>query len=154
MLSDLMETDDPYDDQGKCGLDLETKYKNILERFLVYLDTNFDDFVSLDHLGNVLQYLKSKSNLTIQRIKPPYLDYSIPNLIICPEDEILKRTLNIYMLTQNQPLPTDDEILYCNSNTTFEEIDLFWKRVLNFDESDEEKNSKNLLFNQRPRLAL
>jgi E3 ubiquitin-protein ligase RNF213 len=131
---------DPYDEDNDQLL--ETKYKNIWQKFLVYLDCNFDDFVCLKHLGLVLKYLKSKSEILIQRTKPVFLETNLPNLIICPQDEILKRTLSIYSLSHDQPLPTDDEILFCNSATSHEQIDLFFKRTLN--SANEHQNSKKI----------
>jgi hypothetical protein len=131
---------DPYDEENDQNL--EIKYKNIWQKFLEYLNCNFDDFVCLNHLGLVLKYLKSKSDISIQRTKPVFLETNSPNLIICPQDEILKRTLSIYSLTPDQPLPTDDEILFCNSTTTHEQIDLFFKRALN--SSEEAQISKKI----------
>jgi E3 ubiquitin-protein ligase RNF213 len=111
--------------------DLEGNYNQIWHKFISYLEMNFEEFISLDYLGSMLNYLKAKSNETINRNKPLYLDYNVPNLIVCPRDEIISRTLSIYALSPEQPLPSDDEILYCNSDTTHEQVELFWRRVLN-----------------------
>lgn len=142
ILGELLEPLDVYDDQHTSVQSLEIKYNTIWQRFLDYLDCNFDDFVSLTHLGLVLEFLKSKSKRQIQRCRPVYLDFNVPNLIVCAQDEIINRTLSIYQFTPAQSLPTDDEILFCNSNTTFEEIELFWKRVLFDDNLDSNKKSK------------
>ncbi len=77
----------------------------------------------------------------------------MPNLIVCPQDEIIKRTLIIYALSPSETLPSDQEILYCNSSTIFEEIELFWKRVSISENSDCEKiylliNMQDLLYDQ------
>jgi E3 ubiquitin-protein ligase RNF213 len=109
---------------------LELKYNSIWKRYSAYLDSNFEDFVSLDHLGKVLNYLKEESKLVVNRDKPAYLEKGVPNLISCPQDEIINRALSIYMLSENEPLPTNDEIIFCTSRTSFEEIELFWKRLL------------------------
>ena len=119
---------DPYESENDDSLD--SKFKKVWEKFKDYLDSNFEDFVSLNHLGLVLSYLKSKSEFVIHREKAPFLEINTPNLIICPQDEIIKRALGLYMVSPEQPLPTDDELLYCNSDTTHEQIELFWKRVL------------------------
>ena len=114
---------------------LEAKYANIWKNYLPFLNRNFDEFISFSHLGMVLKYLKASSTVIVQRDKPPYLEYNIPNLIICAQDEIIKRTVNIYSLSVNQQLPTNDEVFYCTSLTTYEEIELFWKRCL-FQQND------------------
>ncbi len=134
---DILDDEDPDKDayeyleseQPHCD-SLEAKYNNIWKKFLNYLSVNFDEFVSLNHLGLVLRYLKSNERAIASRVKPPYLEFNIPNLIICPQDEIIKRTLNIYSFGSEQTLPTNDEILYCTSRTRYEEIELFWKRCL------------------------
>ena len=122
--------------------ELDVKYRNVWTKFKEYLNCNFDEFVCLNHLGLVLKYLKSKSTQLIERKIPPFLEYNTPNLIICPQDEILKRALNIYRHSPEQPLPTEDEILYCNSATTHEQIELFWMRILN--SSDDDLDNKHM----------
>lgn len=130
LKSDLFKSTkkDPYDDDSVDYL--EKKYHEIWSTFSKFLDCNFDHCISLNHLGFVLRHLKTQSKRLVKRQKPNYLDYNTPNLIVCPRDDIIRRALSIYSLTADQPLPGDDEILYCNSATTFEEIELFWRRVL------------------------
>ncbi|XP_052242497.1 E3 ubiquitin-protein ligase RNF213-like [Dreissena polymorpha] len=53
-----------------------------------------------------------------------------PNLIVCPAGEILKVTLSIYMHDRNQPLPLSDEVLVCHTDTTIDEIEIFWRRAV------------------------
>ena len=53
---------------------LEKIYEKLWNDFVKYLDTNFDDFVSLNHLGLVLDYLQSKRNLEVSRVYPSYLE--------------------------------------------------------------------------------
>jgi len=53
---------------------LEKIYEKLWNDFVKYLDTNFDDFVSLNHLGLVLEYLQSKRNLVVNRVAPSYLE--------------------------------------------------------------------------------
>ncbi len=76
----------------------------------------------------------------------------MPNLIVCPEDEIIRRTLSVYHLTPDAQMPTDDEIIYCTSDTTLEQLELFWKRCI-FDSHNEQKiyclvNVQELLYDQ------
>lgn len=141
---DAYENDDDDDDGDeestmKNTNTLEQKYDEIWRAFCTYLDCNFEHCVSLNHLGRVLRYVKEQSKLLIRRSRPNYLEYSTANLIVCPRDEIIKRVLSIYEQSADQPLPSDDEVLYCNGETSFEEIELFWYRVLLDKDSKEEK---------------
>jgi hypothetical protein len=74
-------------------------------------------------------------------------------LIVCPQDEIIRRTLNIYRLTPDVPMPTDDEVIYCTTDTTCEQLELFWKRCIFGDGSTGKKiyclmNVQDLLYDQ------
>lgn len=53
-----------------------------------------------------------------------------PNLIICPHDEVLTSCISIYMSNEDEPLPTYDEVLLCNSSTPYEQVELFLRRCL------------------------
>ena len=127
IISDLNSNEDPYNDEPD---DLQEKYDKIWQNFLEYLNLNFEDYVSVYHLGLALDHIKINSKVLIERKKPSYLEDNIPNLIVCPQDEIISRTLNMYSISDDQPLPSNDEVLYCNSKTTSEEIELFWTRAL------------------------
>ncbi len=74
--------------------------------------------------------LKSESKSAVNRHKPAYLEKGVPNLIVCSQEEIINRALNMYTVSSKERMPTDDEIIYCNARTTSEELELFWKRVL------------------------
>ena len=71
--TDILEKFDGYDDDDE---DLTVKYKRLWEKFVKFLDYNFEDFVSINHLGIVLEYLKQESKVTVNRIKPPYIENS------------------------------------------------------------------------------
>lgn len=130
LFAKLKDEYDPYDldDEGKSQFE-ETLTK-IWEKFRLYLNRDFEHCVSLSRLGRLLQSLKDQSNDIVRRQKPAFLETGVVNLIVCPRDEIVKRVLSIYALNPDQPLPGDDEVLYCNSDTTSEEIELFFRRVL------------------------
>lgn len=68
----IMNTPDAYEDRSQESL--EFKYKDLWQKFVNYLDYNFESFISLKHLGLVVDYLQHKSELIINRQKPPYLD--------------------------------------------------------------------------------
>ena len=74
-------------------------------------------------------------------------------MIICPQDEIIKRTLSIYKMSEEAPLPGNDEVIYCNANTTNEQLELFWKRCMFAPANGEKKiysliNVQDLLYDQ------
>jgi len=68
----MMERPDAYSDEDQETL--EKEYCKLWRNFVKYLDCNFDSFVSLKHLGQVLEFLKSKSESVVNRQKPAYLD--------------------------------------------------------------------------------
>ena len=132
-----------YDDDRIDGL--EAKFDQIWSSFCIYLDCNFEHCVSMNHLGWVLRHIKEANSTVIKRERPAYLESNVANLIVCPKDEIIKRTLSIYSLTPDQELPGCDEILYCNSETSFEDIELFWRRVLSVSKSNNEEKIYSLV---------
>uniref|UniRef100_A0A3P8VZZ7 RING-type E3 ubiquitin transferase n=1 Tax=Cynoglossus semilaevis TaxID=244447 RepID=A0A3P8VZZ7_CYNSE len=65
-----------------------------------------------------------------QRQLPKRLVTGNPNLIICPQDEVLTSCISIYMSSNEESLPTYDEVLLCNSSTSYEQVELFLRRCL------------------------
>ncbi|XP_030645559.1 E3 ubiquitin-protein ligase rnf213-alpha-like [Chanos chanos] len=72
----------------------------------------------------------SKRQRIIRRELPKGLAVGQPNLIVCPPVEILTSCISIYMNSQQEPLPTFDEVLLCNPSTPYEEVELFLRRCL------------------------
>nr|XP_043906230.1 E3 ubiquitin-protein ligase rnf213-alpha isoform X2 [Solea senegalensis] len=68
-------------------------------------------------------------NLIIRQL-PKGLVTGSPNLIICPQDEVLTSCISIYMSSKGGTLPTYDEVLLCNSSTPYEQVELFLRRCL------------------------
>lgn len=66
----------------------------------------------------------------VQRELPRGLFIGKPNLIICPLTEIQTSCISIYMSSEDEPLPTYDEVLLCDSSTTYEQVELFLRRCL------------------------
>ncbi|XP_044037270.1 E3 ubiquitin-protein ligase rnf213-alpha [Siniperca chuatsi] len=75
--------------------------------------------ISDDNIGNL-----------IMRQLPKGLATGNPNLIVCPHDEVLTSCISIYMSSEDETLPTYDEVLLCNSSTTYEQLELFLRRCL------------------------
>ncbi|XP_035510465.1 E3 ubiquitin-protein ligase rnf213-alpha [Morone saxatilis] len=66
----------------------------------------------------------------ISRQLPKGLVTGNPNLIVCPHDDVLTCCISIYMSSENETLPTYDEVLLCNSSTPYEQVELFLRRCL------------------------
>ena len=45
-----------------------------------------------------------------------------PHLLVVPPDQVLRAALSLYMEDSSLPLPTPEEMLICNQNTTSEEV--------------------------------
>ena len=84
-------------------------------------------------LGKLLEKLankRSKGNSFITRVMPNGLTTGNPNLIVCSQEEVFNTCLSIYMSDENEALPTYDEVLLCNSSTSYEQVELFLRRCL------------------------
>jgi hypothetical protein len=125
---DQLEAQDVYALQFSQEDLLENHLKNLWSDFEKYADADFDEFISLNRLCWLLHRLKREAS--IYRECPPYIEQGTPNLIVCLQEEIIVKTMEIYALSPQQPLPNDDEILYCTPQTTYEDVELFWKRLL------------------------
>ncbi|KAH3728508.1 hypothetical protein DPMN_054465, partial [Dreissena polymorpha] len=101
---------------------------DLWESFLGSISSNISDYLSLEHLGIVLKHLAERGTVE-RKLAKGYIEGE-PNLIICPTEEILKVTLSIYLHDKDQPLPMSDEVLVCSSNTTKDEVEIFWRRSI------------------------
>ena len=45
-----------------------------------------------------------------------------PNLLVVPPEQVLKAALSLYMVDKDLPMPTLEEMLICNHQTTSEEV--------------------------------
>ncbi|WAR07285.1 R213A-like protein [Mya arenaria] len=73
--------------------------------FLGSISSNISDYLSLEHLGIILN-------------------------VLAKTDEVLSVALSIYMYDPDQPLPQSDEVLVCTSDTTADEVCIFWRRAI------------------------
>lgn len=78
-----------------------------------------DEDISDDNVGSL-----------IMRQLPKGMATGNPNLIVCPHDEVLTSCISIYMSSEDETLPTYDEVLLCNSSTPYEQVELFLRRCL------------------------
>ncbi|KAF3835289.1 hypothetical protein F7725_027847 [Dissostichus mawsoni] len=75
----------------------------------------------------VLSEMKDKS---VRRILPKSLSINQPNLIICPQNEVLTSSICVYMNSEYNLLPSYDEVLLCTPKTSYEQVELFLRRCL------------------------
>ncbi|XP_017280867.1 E3 ubiquitin-protein ligase rnf213-alpha [Kryptolebias marmoratus] len=95
----------------------------LLEKLANIVDKNEEDDseedISEDNFGNLLR-----------RQLPKGLEAGKPNLIVCPHNDVLTSCISIYMSSENEALPTYDEVLLCNPSTPYEQVELFLRRCL------------------------
>lgn len=114
-------------------------YMKDMQRFLPHI-------LDVRTLGKLLEILANKetdsedesdediSDENIQKFTcrelPNGLTVGKPNLVVCPHEEILTSCISTYMNSQNESLPTYDEVLLCTPATPFEQVELFLRRCL------------------------
>ncbi|KAL4648632.1 E3 ubiquitin-protein ligase rnf213-beta-like [Arapaima gigas] len=91
-----------------------------------YLGQNLDIFT----LGQFLTCLSKMNQEQVKRRMPAILCEGRPNLVICPPTDVLSTALGFYMESPEQPLPSCEEILLCQDETTSEQVELFLRRAL------------------------
>ncbi|XP_072028880.1 E3 ubiquitin-protein ligase RNF213-like [Amphiura filiformis] len=75
--------------------------------------------------SNVFVYLKNRHRLASEF--HTYFKENQPNLVICKERDVYTTVLSLY---RGSVLPTQEEILVCSKDTTFEEVSLLWRRSI------------------------
>lgn len=114
-------------------LNLEMTWK----KFLNCASSSATDFLSIDHLGMILDLLYQTGECNMKRTLIDPLKCGKPNLIVCPQNEVVPMLFTLYMVDMNMPLPTRNEVLLCTEQTTKEEVDIFFRRALFQSEQDQ-----------------
>ncbi|XP_064634464.1 E3 ubiquitin-protein ligase rnf213-alpha-like [Lineus longissimus] len=117
-------------DKSKKGLC--DQLRELWDGFLTSVSTSVKDYLSVEHLGMILDALSDRENTVIKRSFPRVLKQGRPNLIVCPEVDVYNTTLSLYMgdKPEDVQLPSDDEVLLCTAQTTAEEVELLWQRAV------------------------
>ncbi|CAI8017205.1 E3 ubiquitin-protein ligase rnf213-alpha [Geodia barretti] len=90
-----------------------------------------EQYLKLDELGLVLHQLSLNFPASVERErKITDLKRGQPHLLVVPPDQVLRAALSLYMEDSSLPLPTPEEMLICNQNTTSEEVDLLWQKAV------------------------
>ncbi|XP_063327964.1 E3 ubiquitin-protein ligase rnf213-alpha [Pelmatolapia mariae] len=119
------------------------KFDHIWNAYMKDMRNFLPNILDIKNLGRLLDILANKHNESqeedisdddtgnfINRHVPRGLAVGNPNLIVCPHDEVLSSCISIYMSSENETLPTYDEVLLCNSTTPYEQVELFLRRCL------------------------
>ncbi|XP_067860144.1 E3 ubiquitin-protein ligase rnf213-alpha-like isoform X2 [Heptranchias perlo] len=124
-------------DAGISKMSSQMENASLSEKITLLWDTFMENITAflMDHLdiyafGELLNCLSGMNEKTVRRQLPPSLHHGRPNVIVCPQPEIFRAALCVYMQNPSQPLPTYDEVLLCSEETTYEEVELFLRRAL------------------------
>ncbi|XP_051523957.1 E3 ubiquitin-protein ligase rnf213-beta-like isoform X2 [Myxocyprinus asiaticus] len=109
----------------ECLEDLWMQFKKKMSRFLT-------NHVDVETLARFLSSLSAMNQTYVKRKIPSVLQEGRPNLIQCPVAELIIATLSFYTESPEHPLPTIDEVLMCQEETTEEEVEIFLRRCLGF----------------------
>ncbi|XP_020912940.1 E3 ubiquitin-protein ligase rnf213-alpha isoform X2 [Exaiptasia diaphana] len=93
------------------------------------VNIEYDPYLTLEELGTVLVELGTLANEPSERRFPEYLKNDQPNLILVQSIDVYPTVLTLYMQHGENSLPTPNEVLLCTSETTVEEVELFWWRA-------------------------
>lgn len=123
------------------------KFDLIWNAYMTDMKNFLPHILDIKSLGRLLEILANKDDESeedanedgfsddnmrnfIMRQLPKGLAPGNPNLIICPHDEVLTSCISVYMSSEDESLPTYDEVLLCNSSTPYEQVELFLRRCL------------------------
>lgn len=110
------------------------KFDLIWDAYMADMKNFLPHILDINSLGRLLELLAnvaSDGNLgIIKRQLPRGLAPGNPNLIVCPHNDVLTACISIYMSSEDQPLPTYDEVLLCNPSTPYEQVEIFLRRCL------------------------
>lgn len=119
------------------------KFDLIWNNYMTDMKNFLPHILDVKSLGRLLEMLANKDNESdendishdemgnlIKRQLPKGLAPGNPNLIVCPHDEVLTSCITIYMSSEDELLPTYDEVFFCNSSTPYEQVEIFLRRCL------------------------
>ena len=87
--------------------------------------------VTLKDVGLFLDNINSQNEERFVRPFPDYFEQTEPNLVVSPYSDIIYTILSLYFTSDsNSELPSPHEVLICSSETTSEEIEIFWRRCI------------------------
>lgn len=102
-------------------------------QFIVKESSVNNQSVTLRHLATILNTLRDQNIRPAQRKVPGYLNKGEPSLITCLSIDQIATVLSMYAYDIHAPLPGSNEVLFCDTNTTYEELEIFLRRAFNSD---------------------
>ena len=135
---ELVETDV----QNVVRKPLANNFKQLLQNswtdFMIGKSSVLNNYISIEQLAYTLEQLRHEDihqSEQFTRNVPGYLTHKgHPNLILCPIAEQMSTVLSIYAESGVRcPLPTNDECLFCTSETSGEEVEIFLRIALKSD---------------------
>jgi hypothetical protein len=126
----------PFENNSNNHLDLkidsfllkDNKFnQSLINQWTQFISDKNREFLSLKHLAKIFSSIHKQK--IIKRKIPGYLNQrGQPNLITCSLHEQIPIVLSIYAHTFECEMPTNDEVIYCDSNTTYEDLEIFLRR--------------------------
>ena len=118
---------------------LALAWKEFIQNENILVDKIKKPFLGLTQSALLLEALSidyRDSNPCAGRKIPGYLKHNrgVPSLIVCEKREQIPVVLSIYAFDVNAPMPNNDELLYCDRNTSYEDMEIFMRRVLTSDD--------------------
>ncbi|XP_059932789.1 E3 ubiquitin-protein ligase rnf213-alpha-like isoform X2 [Gadus macrocephalus] len=109
------------------------KFDLLWNSYMKDMNSFLPHILNIKGLGQLLEKLadkQSKGNSFTTRGMPKCLTTGNPNLIVCSQEAVFNTCISIYMSDENEAMPTYDEVLLCNSSTSYEQVELFLRRCL------------------------
>ncbi|CAB1315530.1 unnamed protein product [Coregonus sp. 'balchen'] len=156
LQSDMENLDSSFAGERKCAVDVLQcvvdqavglrKLDLVWDAYMKDMRSIIQYSLDIRSLGSLLEVLANKQNQeeneeeepmlletsenTVSRKLPKGFFTGQPNLIICPQDKILTSSVCLYMTSDDEQLPTYDEVLLCTPTTSYEQVELFFRRCL------------------------
>uniref|UniRef100_A0AAY5KR03 RING-type E3 ubiquitin transferase n=1 Tax=Esox lucius TaxID=8010 RepID=A0AAY5KR03_ESOLU len=140
-LSDVLETWNSFQNNPKeCPIDVLQssvdktvglrKLDLVWNVYMKDMRSILNNSLDTKSLGILLEMLANIKNQEEENELPAGLCPDQPNLILCPQDNILTSSICLYMTRDYEELPTYDEVLLCTAATSYEQVELFFRRCL------------------------
>uniref|UniRef100_W5N5V3 RING-type E3 ubiquitin transferase n=1 Tax=Lepisosteus oculatus TaxID=7918 RepID=W5N5V3_LEPOC len=104
--------------------------EDLWKHFKENMAGSLSEHLDIITLGQFLSCLSDINKQEIKRKLCPVLQEGKPNLVLCPESDVLSTALSLYVTSPDQPLPSSDELLLCREDTTAEVVEIFLRRAL------------------------
>ena len=114
--------------------EFSSKFEKLFDGYLLSLRENaLPDFMNLHQVGKILSQCTKAQTLedgeSLQKM-PSHLKPGRPHLIVCEKRKnLLPHIVSLYRFASQQKLPDYSQVLFCNSRTTTQELEVFLLRA-------------------------